>query len=218
MYIMDRNGIWYQRILNWLFYVLIGMASFLGLFLVFYWSLRLNASIDNLIRNFYGVALYFWPYVILTVGTLILFAINVPLLLYRWRKYGFPKLKGYAGGGLGAVIGVLASACPVCGSTLLSAVGVAGGLTAFPFQGLELKALSFGLMLVPFWLTTNELRIFRKGGKNCPIPKDPSLKKSERPWLIALLFLTVIFAYTLWIMLRTDPATIRFFNFVSTGG
>lgn len=179
-----------NKLLTALFYGMIGVVSFLGLFLLFYWSLRLNASIDNLIRNFYGVPLYFWPYVILTVGTLVLFAINVPLLVYRWRKYGFPKLKGHAGGGLGAVIGVFASACPVCGSTLLSAVGVVGGVAAFPLAGLELKALSFGLMLVPFWITRNELKLFSKGGKECPIPKDPSLKKTERPWLLFLLLQT----------------------------
>ncbi|MBI3384634.1 hypothetical protein HY030_00370 [Candidatus Gottesmanbacteria bacterium] len=198
-----------NKFLSGLFYGLIGAMSSLGLFLLFYWSLRLNASIDNLIRNFYGVPLYFWPYVILTIGTLVLFGINVPLLVYRFRKYGFPKLRSYTGGGLGAVIGVLASACPVCGSTLLSAIGVAGGLTVFPLQGLELKALSFGLMLVPFWLTTNELKLFQKGGKDCPLPKDPSFKKTMWPWLVLLLFLTVILASMAITMLKTDPAIVK---------
>lgn len=204
-----KNKIFINKLLNILFYSLIGIISSLGLFLLFYWSLRLNASIDNLIRNFYGVPLYFWPYVILTIGTLILFGINVPLLVYRWRKYGLPKLKGQAGGGLGAVIGVLASACPVCGSTLLSAIGITAGLAAFPFQGLELKALSFGLMLVPFWLTTNELKLFAKGGKTCPIPKDPSFKKKEWPWLVFLLFQATVFAFVAVNMLKTDPALAR---------
>ena len=202
------------KFLTALFHSLIGVVSFLGLFLLFYWSLRLNASIENLIRNFYGVPLYFWPYVILTVGTLVLFGINVPLLVYRWRKYGFPKLAKQTGGGLGAIIGVFASACPVCGSTLLSAIGVAGGLTVFPLQGLELKALSFGLMVLPLWITTNELKLFKKGGKDCPVPRDPSLKKTEWPWLVLLLFQIVIFASTAWTMLQTDPAVAEFL----TGG
>lgn len=197
------------QILNWSFYGLLGIVSSLGLFLLFYWSLRLNASIDNLIRNFYGVPFYFWPYVIFTIGTLILFGLNVPLLVYRWRKYGFPKLTKQAGGGLGATIGVFASACPVCGSTLLSAIGVAGGLTVFPFQGLELKALSFGLMLVPFWSTTNELKLFAKGGKECPIPKDPSLKRHERPILLFLILLIFILLVLSLKMLKTDPAVAK---------
>lgn len=198
--------------LNVLFYGLLGVASFLGLFLLFYWSLRLNASIDNLIRNFYGVPLYFWPYVLLTIGTLILFGINVPLVVYRWRKYGFPNLRKQAGGGIGAIIGVFASACPVCGSTLLSLIGIAGGLTIFPLQGLELKALSFGLMLLPTFLITKELRIFGKGGKSCPIPKDPSFKRADFPWLITLFLITLIFSYTTWNMLKTEPAITRFLS------
>lgn len=198
-----------EKFLTVIFYSLIGLVSFFGLFLLFYWSLRLNASIDNLIRNYYGVPLYFWPYVILTIGSLILFAINAPLLVYRFRKYGFPRFTKQAGGGLGAIIGVFASACPVCGSTLLSTIGIAGGLTVFPLQGLELKALSFGLMLLPFWLTTNELRLFSKGGKNCPIPKNPSFKKTEWPWLVFLFFLTVIFISAAWTKLKTDPAMAR---------
>lgn len=199
----------FSKVLTVLFYSFLGIFSFLGLFVLFYWSLRLNASIDNLIRNFYGTPLYFWPYVILTVGTLILFGVNVPLLVYRIRKYGLPKLHKHSGTGLGAIIGVFASACPVCGSTLLSLVGVAGGLTAFPLQGLELKALSFGFMILPIWLTTNELRLFSKGGKECPIPKDPSFKSHEWPILLFLIFQIFIFSAISWTMLKTDPAVAR---------
>ena len=191
--------------MNKTIYGLIGVISSLALFLVFYWSLRLNASIDNLIRNFYGIPLYFWPYVLLTIGTLILFGINVSLLLYRWRKYGFPKLKGYAGGGLGAVIGVLASACPVCGSTLLSAIGIAGGLTVFPLQGLEVKALSFILMAVPVFLTGRELKRFASGVETCPIPKDASFKAKDKGLLFLLTGILIVLGYFGWNMLSSDP-------------
>lgn len=194
-----------KRILTALFYGAIGLVASLALFLVFYWSLRLNASIDNLVRNFYGVPLYFWPYVVLTVATIILFGINAPLLVYRYRKYGFPKLRNQTSGGLGAIIGVFASACPVCGSTLLSAIGIAGGLTAFPLGGLELKALSFGLMALPVVLTGKELSRFSKGGEACPIPKDASFRKKDKPLLVSsLMLLTVLFYFT-WTMLKSDP-------------
>jgi len=199
----------HQKFFNWLFYLLIGMVSFLGLFLVFYWSLRLNASINNLVLNFYGTPFYFWPYVILTMGTLILFGINVPLLLYRWRKYGFPKLKGYAGGGLGAVIGVLASACPVCGSTLLSAIGIAGGLTVFPLQGLEVKALSFTLMAMPVFLTGRELKRFASGVEDCPVPKDASFKAKDKGLFFLLTGILIVLGYFGWKMLSSDPVFFR---------
>ncbi len=65
--------------------------------------------------------------------------------MYRLRKFGL-ALRSFSEGGLStgieSLIGIAASACPICGSTILSAIGIAGGLTAFPFGGLELKAIS----------------------------------------------------------------------------
>lgn len=192
-----------------LLYGLTGLVSAMALFLVFYWSLRLNASIENLIVNFYGVPLYFWPYVILTIGTILLFGVNVPLLVYRWRKYGFPKLGTQSGTGVGALVGLFASACPVCGSTLLSAIGVAGGLTVFPLQGLELKALSFGFLLVPLVLTSRELKRFGAGGAACPVPRDASFTPRAWPLLVLLLFLALALLAGSWTILKTDPAIKR---------
>lgn len=146
------------KFLTALFYGSIGLVASLGLFLIFYLSLSLNSSILSFLNNTKSQPVYLWTYVILTFGTIILFGINVSLLIYRWRKYGFPKLKTQSGTGLGAIIGVAASACPVCGSLLLSAIGITGGLAVFPLQGLELKALSFGFMALPIWLTARELK------------------------------------------------------------
>lgn len=148
----------YPKILTVLFYVSIGTASSLALFLALYWSLSLNSSITNFISNTIGEPFYFWPYVVLTFGAIVLFGINVPLLVYQIRKVGFSKLKQQAGTGLGSLVGIAASACPICGSTILSAIGIAGGLAVLPLQGLELKAVSFGLMAIPLWLNVKELR------------------------------------------------------------
>jgi len=196
-----------KKILTALFYALLGSISSLALFLIFYWSLRLNASIYNLVTNYAkDLPLYFWPYVILTLGTLILFGINVPLFVYRLRKYGFPKLFAkQSGSGLAAIIGVFASACPVCGSTLLSAIGIAGGLTAFPLGGLELKALSFGLMALPIALTTRQLKRFATGAEACPVPRDASFKTKDTPWFLALVVVIVALGYLAVKMLASDP-------------
>lgn len=195
-----------DKVFSFSVYASLGILASFSLFLVFYWSLRLNASIDNLVRNYYDIPLYFWPYVILTIGTLILFGLNVPLLVFRWRKYGFPKVNRGAGTGLGATIGILASACPVCGSTLLSAIGIAGGLTAFPFAGLELKAASFALMALPLFLTGRELKRFETGVEACPIPKNPSFKIKKHKPLLAILVGLILFLILIgWSMLASDP-------------
>ncbi len=173
---------------------MIGVISSLTLSLVFYWSLRINSSIYNLVNLTRSQPLYLIPYVILTLGTIILFGIDIPLLVYRWRKYGSPTLKNQAGTWFGSVIGIAASACPICGSFILSAIGIAGGLAAFPLQGLELKALSFGLMALPVFVR-----------EACPAPKDPSLKNKETPILFVLLIIFIGLIFLGWGMLREEP-------------
>ncbi|MDP3794862.1 MAG: hypothetical protein Q8R13_02965 [bacterium] len=195
------------KYLTKLLYGLIGIASSLAFFLVLYWVLRLDSAITNVITNTYDTPLYFWPYVILTFGAIILFGVNISLLVYRWRKFGPPKLKTEAGGGAGTLFGIAASACPVCGSTLLSAIGIAGGLAAFPLQGLELKALSFGLMALPIWLIRKDLKKLDADCASgvCPLPKDHSFKESDRPWLLGLVAAVIALALVSWNMLKTEP-------------
>ena len=193
-----------------LFYGLIGVVSSLAFFLVLYWVLRLDSAITNLITNTYDTPLYFWPYVVLTLGTIVLFGVNIALLVYRWRKFGPPKIKTQSGTGLGSLVGIVASACPVCGSTILSVIGIAGGLAAFPFGGLELKALSFGLMALPLWLMKKDLAKLECGDDTCPIPKDHFFKETDRPWLIALLAAVIVLIFVSWNMLKTEPVIAKF--------
>ena len=65
------------KFLTKLFYGLIGIVSSLAFFLVLYWILRLDSAITNVITNTYSTPLYFWPYVILTFGAIILFGVNI---------------------------------------------------------------------------------------------------------------------------------------------
>ncbi|MBI2097313.1 MAG: hypothetical protein HYT46_00010 [Candidatus Vogelbacteria bacterium] len=193
------------KFLTKLFYGLIGIVSSLAFFLVLYWVLRLDSAITNIVTNTYSTPLYFWPYVILTFGAIVLFGVNISLLVYRWRKYGPPKLKTEAGGGAGTIFGIAASACPVCGSTILSAIGIAGGLAAFPLQGLELKVLSFGLMALPVWLMRRDLKKLECGDGTCPVPKDHRFKESDRPWLLGLLAAVIVLTFVSWNMIKTEP-------------
>ncbi|MBI2018442.1 hypothetical protein HYS96_01925 [Candidatus Daviesbacteria bacterium] len=194
------------------FYGSIGLTASLALFLVFYWSLSLNSSIYSLINNTKGEPIYLWVYVFLTFGTIFLFGVNAVLFVYRWRKFGPPRLKGQGGSGLGALVGVAASACPVCGSVLLSAIGIAGGLAVFPLQGLELKALSFGLMALPVWLTTRELKSLSCGDETCPTPRPTWFQAKDKPYLIASLALVTVLILIGWNMLKSDPIVYGFFN------
>lgn len=194
------------RLLTKIFYGLVGFASSLAFFLILYGALRLDAAITNVVVNTYSTPLYFWPYVILTFGTIVLFGINVSLFVYRWRKWGPPKLKKETASGVaGTLFGIAASACPVCGSTLLSAIGIAGGLAAFPLQGLELKALSSAFMALPIWLIRKDLKRLECGDGICSIPKDHRFKEADRPWLLALLVAVILFSSISWSWFKTEP-------------
>ncbi len=201
------------------FYVLIAYTASVGLFLLFYWGLRLNASIGMLIDNTYDKPLYFWPYVLLTLGTIALFGVNIALLTYRIRRFGFPKLRQQAGTGIGSFVGLAASACPMCGSAILSTLGIAGGLAALPFGGLELKTLSFGLMALPIWLILRDMKKMKSlptdvppetlsemsGENTCPVPRDASFQEKDRWWLAGTCALLIIFSALGWNMLVSDP-------------
>lgn len=200
------------KFLTAVFYGSIGFVTSIALFLVFYWSLSLNSSIYSLIDNTKDEPVYLLSYILLTFGTIILFGVNASLFTYRWKKFGPPKLRVQGGSGFGALVGVAASACPVCGSVLLSAIGIAGGLAVFPLQGLELKALSFGLMALPIWLTTRELKTLSCGDETCPTPRPTSFQAKDKPYLIASLVSIVILMFALWNMLKTDPIIFSFFS------
>lgn len=194
-----------KKILTGLFYGVLGATSSLALFLAFYWSLSLNSSIYSLINNTKSQPVYLALYIILTLGAIILFGINVPLLVYRWRRYGAPKFTSQSGTWFGSFIGIAASACPVCGSLILSAIGITGGLAAFPFQGLELKALSFGLLVFPVFLTTRQIKRFESGVEACPLPKDASFRKQDRPVLIGSLVSLSVLVFVGWNLVKADP-------------
>ncbi|MFN4212733.1 MAG: hypothetical protein ACK4FL_02085 [Microgenomates group bacterium] len=48
---------------------------------------------------------------------------------------------------IGVFLSLISVGCAVCGGFLLPVLGIAASLTAFPFQGLEIKVLSIGLLL-----------------------------------------------------------------------
>ena len=209
---LNKNDL---RSLTRTFYSLIGLTASLALFFVFYVVLSVDSSITSLVNNTKNEPLYLWLYLVFTLGAIILFGANAVLFVHGWRKYGKPsfrwKVGEQAGTGLGTLLGILASACPICGSFLLSAIGIAGGLAAFPLAGLELKALSFGLMGFSSWLAIGALKKHKCDGEKCPVPHNYLFKDSDRPWLIFLLAMFSFLIFLSWNMVRSDPIIAQYF-------
>ena len=188
-----------------LFFTLVGILASLILTFLYYWGLRIDSSLYSFVINTRSEPVYYWIYLLLTSGSVVLFGINIAFLVFRVRKYGFPRFTRHAGTGLGTLIGFIASACPVCGSLLLSAIGISAGLAAFPLQGLELKALSLILFAIPLWFNIMDIRKYDCGDASCPKPKKVTLGVNGVPWVLVLLVFTMIVVGSFWEMLITDP-------------
>lgn len=115
---------------------------------LFYQTTTIPTYLDNIKNGDFGKysLLYGSTYIVTTLLIIVLSGISVAvaLWLYRHSKLGSGKSFGTNMGGLTA--GMFGMGCPVCGAFLLSLVGIAGGLTILPLQGLELKFLSLGLL------------------------------------------------------------------------
>ncbi len=151
----------------------------------------------------------------MTLAASALFGINAAFLAYRIGTWGLPKLRGsvkeQGATGFGSLVGFAASACPMCGSTVLAALGIAGGMAAFPLGGLELKALSVALLALPIWLLMRDMQKMKRQCEDgtCPAPKDPSFKEKDRPLLPALLGLLILFGAVGLNLLKDDPAFLK---------
>lgn len=86
----------------------------------------------------------------------ILGGLSIAMLVYKMKN-----VNQSAGGGLlsfgGLFGGALSSTCSACSATLISILGVAGGLSAFPFKGLELSTVSIAVLMVSIYFTAKNL-------------------------------------------------------------
>lgn len=136
-------------------YLFLGISLGVNL-LVLYYLIFLQTTTFAVFFNSNN-AFYNWASITLALLNGILFGIAVSMFAYILKKR--KENAGSSGGGsfFGAVFGAISSSCPVCGSFILPALGIAGSLTAFPFQGLEVKLLSIGLLLFAIWESSKSI-------------------------------------------------------------
>ena len=142
---------------------LISLVTFIALYyLTFYYTTpRALRSMEGLFYLYFTFASNF----IISI----LFGFNVSMLLHRIRMKN-KAVKESSLAGSGALAAAFASGCPVCGSLLLPLIGISGGLAAFPFRGLELKALALALMLVSTYFVL-------KSNNKCDLCENVEVKK-----------------------------------------
>jgi hypothetical protein len=114
-----------------------------------------------------NTAFYNWASIILSITTAILFGISIAMLVYVFKKNKENAKESAPSSLFGAIFGAVASGCPVCGAWLLPILGIAGSLSVFPFQGLEIKVLAIILLLFSIFQSTNiVLGVCKSDNKN----------------------------------------------------
>lgn len=194
-----------------MFDLFVGITSMVNLLVLYYGALRFNSSLGQLYAH--NSFRYFVLYVTFTIGTSVLFGVNMVQFVSQWRRYGLRQPFHTSGGGIGALLGLIASSCPVCGSTALSLLGIVGGLSSLPFQGLEIKALSLGFMVGSVLYSSWRLRNQQCSDDTCPVVLDEAFKKPTFTAFAPLIALTLFVSVTGWTLFKTDsinsPTTLQ---------
>jgi len=92
-------------------------------------------------------AWFLYTEIILSICISLLFGLFMATSIYKFQYFSKAWKKSEVTGWLGWLIWVLVSGCPSCSITLASYVGLAGTISLFPYNGLELKVLSVGLLM-----------------------------------------------------------------------
>lgn len=125
-------------------FLVLALSAALNMLAVYY---LLFLQVTTL-RTFFdaNVALYNWLSIVLTVLISLAFGIILSFLIWQMRKKKSLESSQLGNSFIGSFLGALSVGCPTCGAYLASILGISGGLYAFPFQGLEVKAVSLGLL------------------------------------------------------------------------
>jgi len=97
----------------------------------------------------------------LNILVALLLGINMSVLVYKFKEYATDK-KSSMFSGIGIFAAALANGCPGCFAGLfpmvLSIFGISATLSILPFNGLELQALSAGLLGVSIFFLTGKTK------------------------------------------------------------
>jgi len=133
-------------------YIAIGASLAVGYlsYWLFYQTTTIPMFLENIKNGDFGQYSYLYgiTYFITTLLIIPLSGISVAVMIWLFNHSKLSKGKNIGANAGGLAAAMLGMGCPVCGAFLLSLVGVAGGLTVFPMQGLELKFLGLGLLTV----------------------------------------------------------------------
>lgn len=204
---MDRGrGLLLRTLLARADFLVTALVGMLALASFYYWLLLKVSTLETTLDNMAREPVYLAVIAVLAPASLLLFGFNLALSLLLFRARGGFRWQG--GSLLGAFTGGFAAACPVCGSFLLSVLGVAGGLTVLPFAGLEIWTVSVVIMGVAL---VGSLRMLDR--KTCEPTTGTAacwrLPTVQSRHLILLAILALALSVNLYAMLSTNEPSLR---------
>ena len=102
---------------------------------------------DELIKVNYGVLYYNIVWILQVLISLFL-SLFIVLSIFKIYYFSSNSLTQNGIGGFSSTLGILVAGCPACSITIASYLGLASFISFLPYDGLELKVLSFILLLV----------------------------------------------------------------------
>ena len=135
-------------------YARIGIISGIGLGIIYYFLTM------SMLPTHFDVAVELAPHYILTsIGLTIVIStlagINFAMMAYKMSQMKkMNSVKTNSSAIFGGVFAAFTPGCPACTAPLAVILGAVGGLSLFPMQGLELKFISVGVLILSiYWIT-----------------------------------------------------------------
>ncbi len=129
--------------------IMVTGLSFVLFLVIDYFLLTRTTSISSFISDNSKVFVYFA--VILSALNDLFISVVLTYLVYVIDERRSISKSSSSNSIIAVFLSLVSVGCAVCGGFLLPIVGIAASLTAFPFQGLEIKLFSIALLLLVLW-------------------------------------------------------------------
>lgn len=180
-------------------YIFLALSSALNMLGIYYFIFSRSTTFKVFTESNSGF--YNWASIISTILISLLFGIVLTFLIWQIRQKKEKNPANLGNGLIAGFLGAVSTGCPVCGAFLVSLLGIGGGLAAFPFQGLEIKVISIGLLGFAVFSSAKTI-----SNKKCAVCQ-PFNKITIKPFLPAFVGLLLLF------LVAYLPAISHKFNF-----
>lgn len=94
--------------------------------------------------------------IILMAGVSLMAGVNISMILFKLRAT--KKISGFNFTSVGGIVGsAFGAGCPACSTSLLSILGVTGGLSVLPLKGLEFTTAGLLILLISFYFISKSI-------------------------------------------------------------